>query len=146
MSRKVGATTKGWIKNNVTGEKKSFMYNPPELEYERSVTYADISAPGLPYPNTQFVKGNARSFTVELFIFDKPYTGRYKEYMLFLGEFLPPETNVSGYTRPPDMTFCFGFFIRKCVMESFTVKVEDWDRNLNPTQVRYTMQLRQVSP
>ena len=144
MSSKVGSKTKGWIKNNVTGEKMSFQFNPTNLEVARGVTYTDISAPGMPYPNTQFVKGNIRSFPVTLFFYDNPHSGVIKKHLNFLGSFLTPETNVSGYTKPPDMTFCYGYFIRKCVLEDLNLIIERIDDNGEPIQATITLQLRQV--
>lgn len=144
MSTRVGAKTKGWIKNNDSGEKKSFQFNPTTLDYSRGASYADISAPGMAYPDTQFIKGNARSFPVSLFFYDNPNTGVIKKYIEFFDGFLTPETNKSGYTKPPTMTFCFGYFIRKCVLEDFSVSIEVMDENGEPTQATLTLQLRQV--
>lgn len=136
--------TKGWIKNNTTGKKMSFQYNPTNLEYSRGVTYSDISAPGMAYPNTVFVKGNARSFPVTLFLYDNPHTGIIKSHMSFLGGFLTPETNRQGYTKPPEMTFCYGYFVRRCVLEDMNINIERMDAEGNPIQAVLTLQLRQV--
>ena len=140
----MGHVTKGWIKNNNTRKKMSFQYNPTTLAYSRGVAYTDISAPGMPYPNTQYVKGNVRSFSVDLFFYDNPSTGVIKKYMNFLGGFLTPETNVSGYTKPPEMTFCYGYFIRKCVLEDLNINIERMDEDGEPIQATLTLQLRQV--
>ena len=135
---------KGWIKNNNTGKKMPFQYNPTTLSYSRGVSYTDISAPGMPYPNTQYVKGNARSFSIPLFFYDNPNTGVIKKYINFLGGFLTPETNVSGYVKPPVMIFCYGYFIRKCVLEDLAIDIERIDKNGEPIQATFTLQLRQV--
>ena len=134
---------KGWIKNNVTGVKKSFQYNPTELEYSRGASYSEISAPGMPYPNTQYTKGNLRSFPLPLFFFDNPCTGVIKDFMNFLGGFLPPEVN-KEFTVPPDMTLCYGYFIRKCVLEDLSIRIERTDATGEPIQATFTLQLRQV--
>ena len=144
MSTEVSAKTKGWIKNNDTGVIKPFQFNPTTLEYSRGASYADISAPGMPYPDTQFIKGNARSFSVPLFFFDNPSTGVIEDYISFFGDFLPPETYDKGYTRPPEMTFCYGYFIRKCVLEDLSIVIERMDSTGSPTQAVITLQLRQV--
>lgn len=136
--------TKGWIKNKDTGKKMSFQYNPTTLSYSRGASYVDISAPGMPYPSTQFVKGNARSFSVPLFFYDNPNTGVIKKYIDFLGSFLPPETNTQGYTKPPEMTFCYGYFIRRCVLEDLNISIERINANGEPIQATITLQLRQV--
>ncbi len=144
MSQRVGAKTKGWIKNNSTGVKKSFQFNPTGLQYSRGATYVDISAPGMAYPNTQFVKGNVRTFSVELFLYDNPCTGVIENHMKFLSDFLTPETNTQGYEKPPEMTFCMGYFVRKCVLEDLDINIERFDENGKPIQARFTLQLRQV--
>lgn len=144
MSIKVGAKTKGWIKNNNTGKKMSFQFNPTTLSYSRGATYADISSPGMAYPGTQFVKGNVRSFPVTLFFYDNPNTGVIKKYLNFFEGLLTPETNDAGYTRPPTLTFCYGYFIRKCVLEDLNVDVELMDDKGKPIQATITLQLRQV--
>lgn len=144
MSTRVSAKTKGWIKNNDTGKKMSFQFNPTNLEYSRGASYSEISAPGMAYPDTQFIKGNLRNFSVPLFFYDNPNTGVIKKYIDFYSEFLPPETNKSGYERPPTMTFCFGYFIRKCVLEDLSVAIELMDENGEPIQATLTLQLRQV--
>ena len=136
--------TKGWIKNNTTGKKMSFQYNPTNFSYSRGVTYTDISAPGMAYPNTQFVKGNVRSFPITLFFYDNPNTGVIKKYMNFIGGFLTPETNSSKYTKPPEMTFCYGYFIRRCVLEDFNITIDRIDEDGEPIQATFTLQLRQV--
>lgn len=135
---------KGWIKNNSTGEKMPFQYNPTTLEYSRGATYAEISSPGMAYPDTQFVRGNSRSFSVPLFFYDNPNTGVIIKYKNFLEDFLPPETTKSDYTQPPIMTFCYGYFIRKCVLEDLAVSIELIDGNGEPIQATLTLQLRQV--
>lgn len=147
MSTRVGAKTKGWIKNNVTGETKSFMFNPTELEYSRSITYSDITSPGMCYPGTQFVKGESRSFSVELFIYDRPFTKKVNEFMIFVGALLTSERNLkSNPKRPPDFTFCLGYFVRRCVLEDLKILIEQFDEDGNPIQARFTLQIRQVSP
>lgn len=139
-----GAKTKGWIKNNSTGVKKSFQYNPTTFAYSRGATYADISAPGSCYPDTQFVKGNVRSFPVSLFLYDNPNTGYIKDFMSFLGGFLTPEINIADYTRPATMTFCMGYFVRTCVLEDFNIIIEQFDDSGEPIQAVFELQIRQV--
>ena len=140
-----GAKTKGWIKNNVTGVKKSFQYNPTTLTYSRGSTFSEIVSPGMAYPITQFVHGNLREFPVEFYLFDAPKSsGVIKEYMNFFGDFLTPETNEKGYTKPPDMTFCYGFWIRKCVCVKIEITLDSLDEDGEPIESHFTMTLRQV--
>lgn len=141
-----GANTKGWIKNNVTGAKKSFHFNPETFSYSRGTTYSDISSPGMQYPLTQFVKGNIREFPVELYFNDRPrYTGLFKEWTWFIGAFLTPEKNQANYTKPPAMTFCHGTWIRICVLVNLDIEVIDLDpQSGDPIEFKIKMTLRQV--
>ena len=145
MSSSVGAKTKGYIKNLDTGSVLTFQYNPETFEYSRGATYSEIIAPGMSYPDAQYVHGNARTFPVELFLFDKPYSGVIDSHKGFIEELLPPESNSKEYTRPPKLLFAYGSFIKKCVVEDFVVKVEEYDSWGNPTIARFTITLRQVS-
>lgn len=144
MSSKVGATIKGYIKNLDTGVIMKFQYNPETFEYSRGATYAEIVAPGMSYPDTQYVHGNTRSFPIELFLFDKPYTGVIDNNKSFLEGLLPPEINSDNYTRPPQFLFVYGDFIKKCVLEELSIKIEEYDKWARPTMARFNLTIRQV--
>lgn len=144
MSTRVGAPTKGLIKNNTTGAIQRFQFNPSSITYPRSVSYATVDAPGMAYPDTQYVKGEAREFSVNLPFFDKPYSGLYITMCNFFGAFLTPETNTPGYTKPPEMTFVMGSFTRVCVMLSLEINIVQYDGNLNPVHFEFNVTLRQV--
>lgn len=135
---------KGWIKNNDSGELRSFQYNPTTLSHSRGTTYSELTAPGAAYPDVQFVRGEARTFPFELYMYDNPSTGKIKEFELFLEEFMCPEENSSAFTRPPTMTLCYGTFIKKCVLESLSVTVSRMDTQGNTLEATFSLQLRQV--
>lgn len=139
-----GAKTKGYIKNKVTGKTKSFLFNPSELTFSREATYSETSSPGLSYPLTQYVRGNLLTFSLPLYIYDKPYSGLVSKWETFLNSFVPPTTNNSSYTKPNDLMVCMGSFIRECVVESLEVHYTDFNEALNPTEATFTLQLRQV--
>lgn len=134
----------GYIKNLDTQEIRKFQFNPDNFEYTRSVTYSDSISPGMAYPETQFAHGNIREFDIELFMYDPFCTGIIKEYMCFLGAFLTPETNEPNYSRPPEMLFYYGYFIRRCVLTNLGIKHEWLDEQGSPLMTRYTLTLRQV--
>lgn len=139
-----GAKVKGWIKNQDTGAIMSFQYNPESFDHSRAATYVEIVAPGMQYPLTQFVRGNAREFSVELFLHDIPFSGVIPNYLSFLESFLPPEINVDGYTKPPELLFCYGTFVKNCVLEELGQDDEMYDDYLRPLQTRFSLKLRQV--
>lgn len=144
-TKKACATVKGWIKNLDTSEYKDFQFNPsPPFQYSRGATYATIESPGQQYPITSFVKGNLRTFTLDLFLFDKPYTGKIdKDYMLFFGKLLTPETNSATYTRPPKFILSYGYFTRTCVLEDLNISIEEYDKYLRPVRATMTLAIRQ---
>lgn len=139
-----GAKTKGYIINNSTNQKLVFQYNPTKVPYSRSANFSDIESPGMSYPLTQYTGGSAREFSVELFMYDKPYTGKINTYRKFLEALLPPEHNTTSFKKPPTITFCYGYFHKVCVVKSLSVE-DDWlDPNGRPLQTTFTLQLRQV--
>lgn len=144
MSNRVGAITKGLIKNNDTGDFRKFQFNPSGFSYSRGVTYASIEAPGMEYPDTQFVRGNAREFSVTLFFFDKPFTDKFKEYTWFFGALMTQEKNHTNFVKPPTATFVMGSWVRNVVVTNLDINVSEYDDNLNPTMFTCTLSLRQV--
>lgn len=62
--------TKGSIETldpNVCRVPVEFQFNPTEITFEKGVTLAEISIPGLDAPLQQFVRGNAEKITMDLF-------------------------------------------------------------------------------
>lgn len=144
MSSKVGATIKGYIKNLSTGVIKPFQFNPETFEYSRGATYSEIASPGMSYPSTQYVRGNAREFSMQLFLFDKPCSGIIKSYKEFLESFLPPEENSIDFKKPPEMLLCYNDFIKRCVLLELGVINEEYDTQGNVTIAYFNLSLRQV--
>ncbi len=144
MSSTIGAKVKGYLKNLDTGEILKFQYNPETFEHSRGATYSDIVSPGMSYPDAQYVHGNAVTFSIELFIFDKPYTGVYAHFLKFLQDFLPPEMNNSTFKKPPEALICYGNFIKRCIILEIAEKIEEYDEQGNEVNARITLSLRQV--
>src|SRR5688572_11786081 len=44
------------------------MYNPTEYTISRGVQYAEVAIPGLQVPMLQFVRGEAQTLSIELFL------------------------------------------------------------------------------
>ena len=142
-----GAKNKGYIQNQVTLEKKAFMYNPPEVSFSNSASYSEISAPGMVYPLFQFVKGNSMSFSCPLYFYDKPRTGIIKEWESFLNKFLPPDhayNNYKNFTKPPHLLIAMGGLVKICVLESLDVRYTEFDVLLQPTEATFTLNLRRI--
>ena len=137
----VGATKKGYIKNKSTGKVKEFLFNPESLSDGRSVSFNEISSPGSSYPRFQYIKGDARSLSLSLFLRDTK-KGTVKDYLNFLEGFLP---SGNRFSKPPVLIFAMGSDVRECILTDYQRSFEEYDKNLNPTQVTVTLSLTQLS-
>ena len=138
------AKTKCYLINLDTGKRLTAQFNPTTVPYGRSASYSEISSPGMSYPLTQYAGGNAREFTIELFFYDNPFSGKINNARNFLEELMPPEKNLASYTRPPAFTFAYGYFVRKLVLQDLQVK-DDWlDSSGRPIMTTFTLSVRQV--
>lgn len=137
----VGATKKGYIKNKTTGKVKEFLFNPESLSDQRSVSFNEISSPGSSYPRFQYIKGDARSLSLNLFLRDTK-KGTVKDYLNFIEDFLP---SGSRFKKPPVLIFAMGSDVRECILTDLQRSFEEYDKNLNPTQVTVSLSLIQLS-
>ncbi len=106
------------------------LFNPKELSVEKSNQFAEVNIPGLPSPVFQFVRGNARSVTMDLFfdtyelgtdvrIFTDRITGWDAGSMFSK---LPDAAKGlmdidSDLHAPPICLFIWGAFIFQCIIE-----------------------------
>lgn len=110
------------------------LFNPKELSVEKSNQYAEVNIPGLSSPILQFVKGNARSVTLDLF-FDTYEEGRDVRLSTDLitgwdaGSMqsrLSPTKGLmdidSDLHAPPVCIFTWGDFSFQCIIEKVSKK------------------------
>lgn len=106
------------------------LFNPKELSVEKGNQFAEVSIPGLPSPIYQFVRGNARTVTLDLF-FDTYEQGT--DVRLFTDRITGWDagsmfSRLPGITRglmdidpdlhaPPVCLFIWGAFIFQCIIE-----------------------------
>ncbi len=109
------------------------LFNPKELSVEKSNQFAEVNIPGLSSPVFQFVRGNARSVTMDLF-FDtyeqgidvRLFTDRITGWDA--GSMFSKLPNAakglmdidSGLHAPPICIFIWGAFIFQCIIERVT--------------------------
>ncbi len=109
------------------------LFNPKELSVEKSNQFAEVNIPGLSSPIYQFVRGNARSVTMDLFfdtyeegidvrIFTDRITGWDAGSMFSK---LPDAAKGlmdidSDLHAPPICLFIWGAFIFQCIIERVT--------------------------
>ena len=58
---------KATITNTSTTERFQVMYNPDELRLEQGNNFAEVGIPGLDAPPVQYVRGKARTLSMDLF-------------------------------------------------------------------------------
>lgn len=132
-----GEFAKATILNTFTGESHPVMYNPEELKLEQGNTFAEVGVPGLGTPPLQYVRGKARTLSMDLF-FDTYESGadvrtRTAPIVALLDKD-PREL------APPVLLFSFGRMQFQCVLvdagQRFTMFVSDG------TPVRSTLSVR----
>lgn len=141
------AKTRAYIVNNSNNRKLEFQFNPTRIPYGRSATYATIDSPGMSYPLTQYVGGQVREFSFDLYFYDyvgnNKSSGKINTVRKFLEELLPPEDNRS-YRKPPTFTLAFGYFVKTLVLINLEVN-DDWiDEDGNPISTTFSLTVRQV--
>ena len=138
------AKTRCYIIRNDTNKKLTFQFNPTSIPYGRGANYSTIESPGMSYPLTQYVGGQVREFSFEVFYYDKPYSGKINKARKFLEGLLPPEKNKSSFTKPPTFTFAYGYFVRTLVLLNLDVNDEWLNEDGQPLMTRFTLTVRQV--
>jgi nucleoid-associated protein YgaU len=104
---------KAVIVNTETDESIEVMYNPEEYRLEQGNNFAEVGIPGLAAPPIQYVRGRARSLSMDLF-FDtyeanedvRAHTGRVVRLLE-----KSPRTHA-----PPGLLFNMGRFTFNCVL------------------------------
>lgn len=138
------AKTKCYLVNNSTNENHVFQFNPTEMPYSRGANYTSIESPGMSYPLTQYVGGQIREFSFEAFYYDNPFSGKINTARKFLESLLPPESNTSGFTKPPTFTLAYGYFVKTFVLTNLDVNDEWMNEDGQPIMTRFTLTVRQV--
>ena len=125
-------------------DKFVFQFNPEQIPYSRGANYSSIDSPGMSYPLTQYVGGQVREFSFEVFYYDKPHSGKIKKARKFLEGLLPPEKNKKSFKKPPTFTLAYGYFVKRYVLTNLSVN-DDWlDKEGRPIMTRFTLTVRQV--
>ena len=138
------ARTRCYFVNNKTNKKLKVQFNPTSIPYERTANFTSIESPGMSYPLTQYTGGNVREFTIDLFYYDKPYSGKINTARKFFEALMPPEKNKSSFKKPPTFTIAYGYFTKTLVLQGLRVNDEELDPSGRPIQTRFTLTVRQI--
>src|SRR5215207_9951008 len=116
-----GPLAKAIIVNLQTDEQIAVMYNPEELRLDQGNTFAEVGIPGLPSSPVQYVRGRARTLSMELFFDTYEVTvplfpGRRPDVRIFSGQvvrLLDPDPRTKA---PPILLFSLGQMQFQCVL------------------------------
>ena len=140
---RAGARTKGYMKNLGSGTIKEFLYNPSSYSTNRQMNYQELTAPGISYPQFQFVSGGAKEISFTLFLYGNK--GEPKDFINFLNGFLPVEKSNSPFRKPPEMLFAYGAYIKKCILVGFSEEYIQFNEDLTPKIVEVALTLKVVA-
>ncbi len=143
-------------KDNTDQEQVPCLFNPAELSVEKSNHYAEVSIPGLSAPVYQFVRGNARSISLELF-FDTYEQG--KDVRLFTDRITGWDTgsmysNLPNGERglmdidselhaPPVCLFVWGTYVFQCIIDSVSKKFTMFNASGLPLRATLNVTLKE---
>lgn len=128
---------KATIVDTGTGAAYPVMYNPEELKVEQGNAYAEIPVPGLDAPPLQYIRGKARTLSMELF-FDTYESG--EDVRAHTGPIVALLDRGPRTMAPPVLLFSLGRVRFRCVLleagQRYTLFLRDG------TPVRSTLSVR----
>jgi len=131
---------KAFIISTHSGERIPVMYNPEEYRLEQGNNFAEIGIPGLDAPPVQYVRGKARTLSMDLF-FDT-YEGRtdvrqHSNRVVRLLDKLPQTS------APPILLFVMGPFTFECVLVDVSQRFTMFQRDGAPVRATLTVRLQE---
>lgn len=131
-------------------------FNPSEYSISRNMSYAEVQVPGLETPLLQFVRGEAQTLSLELFLDASD--------RLSVGKLVPQGTEApkgiendlkalrelitidSDLHAPPVVEFKWGTETFQGVVTNYTEKFVMFDSSGNALRARVTLQLKRYTP
>ena len=131
-------------------------FNPSEYSISRNMSYAEVQVPGLETPLLQFVRGEAQTLSLELFLdasdrrspgkLAAPSTEDPKGIENDLKELRDLVKIDSDLHAPPVVEFKWGTEAFQGVITNFTEKFVMFDNAGNALRARITLQLKRYTP
>ena len=134
------AFTKALIIDSVSRIPIPVMFNPPEYQLQVTNQFAEVGIPGLGSSLLQFVRGSARTLTMELF-FDTTDLGI--DVRVHTGLVLGLTSLNSETHAPPPLLFVWGSLIFPCVLESVTQTFDFFNTLGMPLRARLNVTLKE---
>jgi hypothetical protein len=124
-------------------------FNPGEYSLQRNMFYAEVQVPGLAMPLLQFVRGEAQTMSLELFLdaSDRPDTrSGGKGIENDIAALRKLVTIQSELHAPPIIRFQWGFQHFDGVVTNYGEKFVLFDLEGNAIRARVTLQLKSYTP
>jgi hypothetical protein len=128
---------KAQLIDTTTGAAFAVMYNPEELRLEQGNSFAEVGVPGLSSPPLQYVRGKARTLSMELF-FDTYASG--EDVRGHTGPIVRLLDTLPQTKAPPVLLFSLGRLQFSCVLLEASQRFTMFRRDGTP--VRCTMSVR----
>jgi nucleoid-associated protein YgaU len=129
--------TRALILNTATSERLQVMYNPEELRLEQGNSFAEVGIPGLDAPPVQYVRGKARTLSMDLFFDSYELDEDVRKYT---GPFVKLLDKDPLSKAPPVLLFSMGQLNFQCVLVDATQRFTMFRRDGTP--VRSTIAAR----
>lgn len=128
---------KATLTNTSTSERFQVMYNPDELRLEQGNNFAEVGIPGLDAPPVQYVRGKARTLSMDLFFDSYEADQDVRTHTGPLVKLLDKEPLTKA---PPVLLFSMGQFNFQCVLVDAAQRFTMFRRDGTP--VRSTIAAR----
>jgi hypothetical protein len=122
---------KAAIINTETNERITVMYNPEQYSIDLGNQFAEAPIPGLATPPIQYVRGKARTLSMELF-FDSYEL--HQDVRDFTGQVTALLEQSKKTHAPPVLLFTMGQFSFKCVLVDVQQRFTMFDRDGTPVR------------
>jgi hypothetical protein len=113
------------------------MYNPEEYRLDQGNTFAEVGIPGLDAPPIQYVRGKARTLSMELFFDTFEAAEDVRAHTSAIIRLLDKTAKTQA---PPVLVFAFGGFSFRCVLAEVSQRFTMFLRDGTP--VRATLSVR----
>lgn len=141
---------RAFLKRKDNGAEVHFLFNPKEFSVEKSNQFAEVNIPGLSSPLLQFVRGNAKTISMDLF-FDtyekkedvRNYTDQITGWEA--GEKKGLMDIDSELHAPPICIFKWGKFSFQCIIERVTKKFTMFLPKGIPVRATLTVTLKEYT-
>lgn len=114
---------------------KTFLYNPPEITEDSTVTYNEVKTSGMSYPALVYGGGEVKTISFTIYLNDQKKQGATKDFIKHLDSYLPKERK-SGYQfkAPKSLKFAFGWYVKTCRLQSMSKRIIAFSPKLTPIE------------